>query len=739
MPASFTGSPVGCVNGGYPVRNHITGNAGTADGTVCVTAAPTITVVKTPRSTTAGPGDNVVYDVVATNSGTAPGSTTFTDNIDDSASIVTLPSNCTDTTVAGDKKFTCTTGTINPGGTETVTYTIKMPSTFTGTPSGCDNGGYPVVNRVVTLDSSRSSATVCVNATPNLALVKTGSLAFDDNGDQIISYTISYTNTGAAQANAVTITDAIPAGTVFSSCSNSCTTSGNPATATWAIAPINPLTGSGSVQLQVKVTTNQTCSISNTAQIRLGGVVAATSNAAVVNVTPVPDPTTAKSNGNAIGVQIKAKGLAQLVVGLLNVVVTGSGNSQVITVGQTSSSQTGPGGPVANEAHLLNLSLTGILSTGIIRETSSSVVTAAPAETRQTSTSEVADICLVPVAGVCTVKSDTARAVASTSANGAYASASAAGSTIENLFVAGVAVPVDLSQTTKIPLNAVLFGANSYVAINERTSTSGLSNGRYVADMTVSMIHVKITNLALVGALDVVVAQATAHSDFPKTLVCSGSNNQAVSGHAFAAKLYTGPLLADLTQGFVGISPLGGAESQHIAGVVVPSTGVAVNAQAADTSSAGSFTPTGSTSWSWAEVAGDGTKPACVLSYVTNCVVKATLIRSEARSTATAAGSISTDTGTSLVGLSVLGIPIDANAAPNSTLVLPGIGFIILNEQTCDNGAAASHTCTGSNHSGITVRAVRIVITVANNILHLNPGVELTVAEAHADTTFGLS
>ncbi|MCW2856732.1 MAG: hypothetical protein JWR52_2347, partial [Marmoricola sp.] len=740
MPASFTGSPIGCVNGGYPVFNHITGPAGTADAAVCVTAAPTITVVKTARVATAAPGAEVTYDVVATNGGTGPGSTTFTDNIDDSASIGTLPSTCQDTTTpAGDKQFTCTTGVINPGQSETITYTVFMPPSFTGTPAGCDNGGYPVVNRVATIDSSRSSTTVCVTATPTLGLVKTGSLTVNNNGDQIITYTINYSNTGTAEAQAVTITDPVPTGTVFVSCSNGCTSAGSPATATWTIGTVAPLTGSGSVILTVRVTTNQSCSISNTAQIRTGGVVAGTSNTTTTNITPVPDPTTAKSNGSAIGIQVKAKGLLQLVVGLLNVVVTGSGNNQVLTAGQTSSSQTGPGGPTANEQHLASLNLIGILSAGVLRETSSSVVTAAPAETRQTSTSEVAGVCLVPVAGVCTVQADVVRAAASTQANGYFAGVSSAGSTITNLRVANTVVPVDLNQTTTIPLNALIFGSNSYVAINERTQSSGLSNGRYAADLTVSMIHVKITNLALVGALDIVVAQATAHSDFPRTLVCSGSSNQSVSGDALIAKLYTGPLLADLTQGFVQISPLGGAESEQVAGAIIPRYGVLADAQVADSNVSGSFNATGSTSRSWAEVAGDGIKPACVLSYVTGCVVNASVIRAEARSDATSAGSTSTDTGTNFVGLSVLGIPITGTPAPNSTIALPGIGFIILNEQFCDNGGLTSHTCTGSPHSGITVRGIRVVVTVLNNVLGLTPGVELTVAEAHADTTFGLS
>ena len=92
------------------------------------------------------------------------------------------------------------------------------------------------------------------------------------------------------------------------------------------------------------------------------------------------------------------------------------------------------------------------------------------------------------------------------------------------------------------------------------------------------------------------------------------------------------------------------------------------------------------------------------------------------------------------VGLRVLGIPISGNVDPNTTIVLPGIGFIILNEQFCDNGAAATHSCSGVGHSGITVRSARVVVTVANNLLKLDPGVELILSEAHADTTYsGLS
>ena len=41
-------------------------------------------------------------------------------------------------------------------------------------------------------------------------------------------------------------------------------------------------------------------------------------------------------------------------------------------------------------------------------------------------------------------------------------------------------------------------------------------------------------------------------------------------------------------------------------------------------------------------------------------------------------------------------------------ITLPGIGFVILNEQICENGATLANTCsdgTEAGHTGLTVRA----------------------------------
>jgi hypothetical protein len=262
------------------------------------------------------------------------------------------------------------------------------------------------------------------------------------------------------------------------------------------------------------------------------------------------------------------------------------------------------------------------------------------------------------------------------------------------------------------------------------------SGGTWSSDLTVTMIHVKITGLLGLQAAEVIVGRAVAHSDYPQTTVCGPTSARSVSGNATVASLVTPLHLVDLTQGFVAIPPTGGSESQQIVGVTLPANGSLIGAAVAKSSTTGS-TAGNPTSTSVAEIAGDGTAKACVLRLATGCVITAQVIHSEAHSTATQTGSTSTDAGTSFTNVSVLGIPIALNPAPNTVINLPGIGFIVLNEQICDDGGLASHSCTGKPHSGITVRAIDIVINVAANLLGLLPGVRIVVAEAHADSTLG--
>jgi hypothetical protein len=94
--------------------------------------------------------------------------------------------------------------------------------------------------------------------------------------------------------------------------------------------------------------------------------------------------------------------------------------------------------------------------------------------------------------------------------------------------------------------------------------------------------------------------------------------------------------------------------------------------------------------------------------------------------------------GTQLVGLVVQGTPVTATPPPNTVIELPGIGFVILNEQFCDNQGTLAASCSNGSllgHAGLTVRAIRLDVTAPNNPLGLQTG-EVIVAEAHSDAFF---
>jgi uncharacterized repeat protein (TIGR01451 family) len=649
---------------------------------------------------------------------------------------------CTNITT-GNHEFSCTTSSIPAGtaanpGVQTFSYTANMPTTFTGSPGGlgCSADSphqYPVHNVVVLGNGASDDSTVCVNAAPNLSLHKSATASTDANGNQLLTYTIDYANTGPAEATLIGISDAIPDGTTYVSCTANCIPNNSPVTSVaWSIGPVGPngsATSTGSVTFTVQVTTTQLCTITNTASVQFRQDTAVLSNTVNVNVTPLPNPAGAHANGSAIGAQVVASGLVKI-------------NTSPISTASTS--QSGVGGPQLANQSVASISIPNngsVLAASVLTTTSSSTVTAAPDEADQTSTATTAHICVVPVAGLCTVEADAVRGVASTTATGSNAFYSSAGSTITNLKVVGLATPVDLNQTTIVNLSSLVFGAGSYVAINERTGSAGLTSGTYHADLTVTMIHVKITGVLGLQSAEVIVGRAVAHSDFPQTTVCSGATTQSVSGHAYVAGAFTNPVLVNAVQGLVGISPLGGTSSQHIDAVHLPADSSLVGAATGDSSSTGTLTATQSSAVSAAQVAGDDSvvppAPACVLRTGTTCVVTADVIHSEAHSTANSSGSTSSDSGTSLVNVKVLGIPVAATPAPNTVIELPGIGFLVLNEQVCDGGGLATHTCTGATHSGITIRSVDLVVTVLNNILKLLPGVEVVVAEAHADSRFG--
>ena len=63
---------------------------------------------------------------------------------------------------------------------------------------------------------------------------------------------------------------------------------------------------------------------------------------------------------------------------------------------------------------------------------------------------------------------------------------------------------------------------------------------------------------------------------------------------------------------------------------------------------------------------------------------------------------------------------------------------MILNEQFCDNQGTLAANCSDGTvfgHAGLTVRAIRVVVTVPDNALGLKTG-QVIVAESHSDADF---
>lgn len=80
--------------------------------------------------------------------------------------------------------------------------------------------------------------------------------------------------------------------------------------------------------------------------------------------------------------------------------------------------------------------------------------------------------------------------------------------------------------------------------------------------------------------------------------------------------------------------------------------------------------------------------------------------------------------GTVFSGAKVLGIPILLNVAPNTRIVLPGIGFVILNEQVSNVTAAGA---------SLTVNMIHVKVSESNT-LGLPVGAQLIVAHAQSQT-----
>jgi len=656
----------------------------------------------------ATPGDVISYTVTVTNTGNV----TLT-NVTVTDPLVT--------------NLTCDKATLAPGEMATCTgrYSItqadidrgKVDNTATGT-------GTPPSGDAVS-DTGSATVPIVQNGGMDVAKAITSTVDRDHNGaistGDDITYGITVTNNGNVTLTGVMVSDPVPAQTTYASCTDNCTPNGNPVTSVkWTVPDVAP-GHSTTVSFTVTVGKLTTCTICNIATATSTQTGEKQSPQVCAQLAATPDPSLAHASGNALAAKV---------------VVTLLGINQ--TIAPTSSLQSGVGTD-SHGAQVLGLALPpgagSIAKVNLLSTTSTSVVFPGATGANNTSTAETLGVNLLGGR----ITADLVRAVASATAAGNGAQISALGSTFKNLKVNGVAVN-NVNPNTTINLPAALFGAGSYVKLLETNGgtvhppASQTSGGTYAADLTVNMIHVYVKDLLVLvpgdQTAEIIVSGATAHADYPQTTVCAARANQSVSGHAFIADAQVAPNLLGVTVGFVSIPASGGSAHQHLQGASVPPSSPILTTAVLDSDSTGFPTATNSQAVSYAQAA-----DVCLLPMGGSCTVGATLVKSAATSLADSTGARSSAAGTKLVGLQVAGSPIDVTPPPNTVITIPGVGVVILNEQVCDSGAALP-SCTGSAHSGLTVRAIRLVITNPVLASTLGIGIQVIVAQAHADATW---
>ena len=226
-------------------------------------------------------------------------------------------------------------------------------------------------------------------------------------------------------------------------------------------------------------------------------------------------------------------------------------------------------------------------------------------------------------------------------------------------------------------------------------------------------IHVFMIAVVVALAANVLVAAAPA-------LANANAKEIGFEGSAYGTSVNVGGVVKS---GRSALSVLG-CTSQ--VGVTHTNTAASVNAAVIttgtiDTSTASETTATGVASTSTTTVQGVS---------ILGGLVSATALQSvstTSRDNSTKKLSISA-AGTTFTNLKVLGIPITIQPAPNTTIALPGVGEVILNQQT-------GHV--GTNTAGLTVIAIHVIVNITTPLAPKGTQVVVSYANSSLGGPFG--
>lgn len=557
-------------------------------------------------------------------------------------------------------------------------------------------------------DSSNNGAScsTTVTFTPDLAIAK-ATTATDVVPGSVITYSIVVTNpdaTSSAPATDVIVTDQIPAETSFQACSGaSC--SFNNGTVTWMVGTVG-VGQTVTLTLEVVVGIDVGCQICNAATVTSPADPDSpiTSAAVCIGVLPQGDPSEATGSGEAFGLDATILGMRPVLPAPLT-----------LPLAATGSTQTGPGADT-NAGHVQDASVPGIAAADTFATTSTSNVSATMRTSHDTSTATVTNLNLLDGA----ITADVVRAVVQTDASESSAGLNALGSTFKNLRINGEQVN-DVTPNKRVALEGPDGSTIGYAVLFEQMpetiTPAGLKDGTYVANLTVNMIHAFVGVAHPLGegpATEIIVAHASGHADFEQAERCSEGAARSVGGHSFSMRALAGDGV-EILKGSSGPIPAnGGSDRQNDEDLDSPLGTL-------DVSRSGTTGSIGPASEATAFDQVEGTD-------LLGGLITASLLESRAHSLAGAGTPSSDADGTRFADLLVGGVPVAHLPEPNTEVIdLPGVGFVILNEQS---------TSTGDGSTQITVTAIHVVVTVPGNPLGLAAGTEIWISQAHTAASF---
>jgi len=693
-------------------------DANTADNSATCTSGINFTDVFITKScpSVAQPGDTVTHTLDFGNNGnqTATG-VVITDVLDPGLTYVTGSAKLNGNSITpvvtnnpdGTTTLTFTIGSLAAGATDTITYSVRIPSIASSPGSKTFNDTASIsttsTSESNTANNSSGPCRTTVEFKPVLNVSKTGCPNTTVPGG-LLTYTISFSNTGSATAANAVLVDTIPAGTEVADAGGGTVSNG---TVTWQLGDLAP-GASGTKTLVVLVDAANGSLLVNKVSLTSG-----TFSDSFQLSTPVSNAG-AITHGNAYNLNVDLLG---------STLIDKLGNVSTVA----------PGSPQTAAMTAIPVSIPGVITVGVLNTGSVSSLT------NQATTTSYANVAGYPnspnphglelLGGAITANA--VHGVSHSFAGPFLATNDSLGSSFADLRINGTQfclnptpdptcanIAPNTTVDVRAPGNPTTVIARAVLYEKSGTASLGSNGSLNSASQTVNMIHVTLLQPfgPLPSGAQIIVSHAQSDAKYPSGFAC-GTTPSTISGLAYTAfaqgTIGSPPSLVATGQIGDAELPITGGSDSDTTTAQVPGV---VTTQTAQNTTSGALGPnpnaTSESKTQYVNLLGG--------------LITADLLDVSSTSTATGS-SASTTFGSTFVNLVINGTPIGGTPDPNTIIAIPPsqtpdgtLIFIVLNEQIASSD--------GTKNTQGDVNAIHVWVLKGQAIQ-----LEVVVAHAHSD------